>query len=75
MIDPATLILDDVGRWVVYVADGAAELGRLKSWNARYLFVVYACDQRWDRYADYTATGTAPEYARWVTNLPAEVLP
>jgi hypothetical protein len=54
----------DVGRWVryrdVHFPD-QFEDGRIKSWNERTVFVVYRCDNQWQRFADFTAAGTLPE--------------
>ena len=53
---------DDVGRWVVYTdATGEQEKGRIKSFNSRYIFVVYKCDNQWDRFLDFTGCATDPE--------------
>ena len=51
----------DVGRWVEYHSFGKQERGRIKSWNDKWVFVVYNCDQNWDRYQDYTGCATDPE--------------
>ena len=54
---------EHVGRWVRYrdahFPDQSAD-GRIKSWNDRTVFVVYKCDNQWDRFADFTAAGTSP---------------
>ncbi len=52
----------DVGRWVEYEAPhGKREKGRIKSWNDKWVFVVYNCDKNWDRFKDYTAAATNPK--------------
>lgn len=53
----------DKGRWVTYRATGGdkVELGRIKSWNKTVVFVVYACDDDWDRYKDFTGAATDPD--------------
>jgi hypothetical protein len=46
---------EHVGQWVRYRGRmGEWEEGRIKSWNDRYLFVVFKCDNNWDRFEDYT---------------------
>ncbi len=62
MVDIKKLTEKDRGRWVKYTAQhGAEEFGRIKSWNEKYVFVVYKCDNQWDRYSDFTAAATDPE--------------
>lgn len=52
----------DVGRWVIYTPQvGPEESGRIKSWDDMYIFVVYSCDQQWDRFQDFTAAATNPD--------------
>lgn len=52
----------DVGRWVEYEGYGfEVEKGRIKSWNDKWIFVVYKCDKNWDRFGDYTAVATSPK--------------
>jgi hypothetical protein len=34
---------------------------RNKSWNERFVYVVYRCGGHWDDYANYTAAPTLPE--------------
>lgn len=52
----------DVGRWVQYQeVFGKKETGRIKSWNEKFIFVVYKCDNKWDDFQDYTAAATKPE--------------
>ena len=47
------------GMWVCYMPDyGGAEIGRVKGWNEKHVFVVYQCDGNWDRYEDYTGCAT-----------------
>lgn len=45
----------DIGRWVEYLPK--KEIGRLKSFNEEIIYVVYHCDNNWDRYTNYTAAG------------------
>lgn len=52
----------DVGRWVDYTRWGRTpKVGRVKHWNQSLIFVVYNCDEQWDRYSEFTAEGTFPE--------------
>ncbi len=61
MIDIAELTKEDIGRWVVYKSgNGKPEKGRIKSWNDNWIFVVYHCDNQWDRFQDYTGCATRP---------------
>lgn len=51
-----------IGEWVKYIPSaGLDEIGRVKSWNDEYAFVVYSCDNNWDRFKDYTACATRLE--------------
>jgi hypothetical protein len=55
MIDISKLTRDDIGRWVKFKGfSGKEEIGKLKFWNDRYIFVVFHCDDNWGNYADYT---------------------
>ena len=54
----------DIGRNVWYIPSfGEPELGILKSWNEKYIFVVYPGnnDDKWANWQNYTATATNPE--------------
>lgn len=67
MIDLVKLTKGDVGRWVEYTpGHGAKERGRLKSWNEKFIFVVYKCDNEWKRFKDYTGAATWPKDLRFV---------
>lgn len=48
------------GLWVAYIPrhGGEPEVGRVKSWNDKWVFVVYKCANNWDQYEDYTAAAT-----------------
>jgi len=62
MINIKELTSKDVGRWVSYIpAYGNIEHGRIKSWNDKYIFVVYKCNNEWDRFQDFTGVATNPE--------------
>lgn len=57
----ADLKPEDVGAWVEYRPSyGDPERGRIKSWNDKFIFVVYKCDNQWNRFQDYTAAATDP---------------
>lgn len=57
----------DIGRWVAYRPHHAPdfEYGRIKSYNGHYVFVVYAVDDNWDNYQDFTAAATSMEQLYW----------
>lgn len=51
----------DIGSWVEYTPpQGNTEQGRIKSWNDKWVFVVYACVDDWNNYMNYTACATMP---------------
>lgn len=53
---------DDIGSWVIYRDScDKKEVGRIKSFNSKYVFVVYKCDNEWDHYKNYTGCATDPE--------------
>jgi len=57
----------DLGRWVSYKSHGKVTNGRIKSWNDKFVFVVYHCDNDWDDYRNYTAAATRPEDLTFIT--------
>jgi len=62
MIDISKLEKKDVGVWVKYQDGmGKIEKGRIKSWNNKFIFVVYHCNNEWDRFQDFTGESTRPE--------------
>ena len=68
MIDLVTLRKEDIGRWVLYEGSaGEKEKGRIKSWNSKFIFVVYKCNGEWDRFQDFTGCATNPEDLRFTT--------
>lgn len=68
MIDVAKLRKEDIGKWVLYTPSyGKTEKGRIKSWNEKWIFVVYACAGEWDRFQDYTGAATHPKDLRFTT--------
>ena len=61
-IDIKELTENDVGRWVQYQdSKDGREIGRIKSWNEIFVFVVYKCAANWHKFKDYTAMATRPE--------------
>jgi len=66
MIAISGLTKDDEGGRVIYRdSTGKTEEGRIKSWNDKWIFVVYNCDDNWNNYASYTAAATNPEDLEW----------
>lgn len=62
MIKVKDLTSADVGKWVQYSRWGRTpNVGRIKHWSQSLVFVVYKCNDEWDRYQDFTAEGTFPE--------------
>lgn len=62
MIDISKLVKKDVGRFVEYHGSASErEKGRIKSWNEKFIFVVYKCDNQWNRFQDFTGQSTKPE--------------
>lgn len=49
-----------IGQWVNHNdAAGGTEHGRIKSWNDKWVFVVYHCEDEWDAFQQYVAAATA----------------
>lgn len=70
MIESKDLIPDDIGRWVV--ADngmGDQEVGRIKSYTPRVIFVVYKCDGQWHRFQDFAGVSTEGEDLFWLEGM------
>ena len=66
MIDVKLLEKKDEGKWVIYTNSvGKKEEGKIKSWNEKWIFVVYNCADEWDNYRDYTAAATNPNDLSW----------
>lgn len=59
----------DVGRTVQYEDNGKREVGKIKVWNKTVIFVVYACNNDWDHYFDYTGQATKPEDLKFVDSF------
>jgi hypothetical protein len=53
---------EHVGQWIRYRGGrtGEWEHGRIKTWNARHLFVVFKCDERWDDFELFTSMACDP---------------
>jgi hypothetical protein len=62
MIEIANLTSADCGRWVRYRDrfESKPDLGRIKSWNSKFIFVVYRCAGNWDDFENYTGVATDP---------------
>ena len=65
MININNLTEKDIGKWVIYNDIYKIEKGRIKSWNKKYIFVVYRCDNNWDNFLNYTGAATSPEDLKW----------
>ena len=62
MIDIKKLTKADVGKWVIYTDRmSKEEIGMIKSWNDKFIFVVYKCDRKWYRFQDFTGCATDPK--------------
>ena len=64
MIDISKLTKDDVGKWVLFqppYQKDKDELGKIKSWNKTYIYVVYKCAHDWNNFKNYTAIPTDPD--------------
>jgi hypothetical protein len=67
MIQISSLSESDCGRWVIYSALSLhSERGRIKDWTDQVIYVVYQCDDQWDRFEEYTAQATNPEDLEFV---------
>ncbi len=51
----------DIGKWVEFASHNGAEQGRIKSFNDKWIFVVFHCADNWDDFRNYTAAACAPE--------------
>ena len=51
-----------IGRWVEYDdGHGIKQRGRIKSWNDKFVFVVYSCNNQWNDFMNYTGQPTDPK--------------
>ena len=67
MLNISELTQKDVGRWVIYDIGFKKEKGKIKSWNDKFIFVVYKCDNNWDKFQDYTGCSTTPQDLTFTT--------
>lgn len=67
MINIKSLKKEDEGRWVVHDNGHGKRIGRIKSWGKFFIFVVYHCEEKWDKFQDYTGCATKPEDLTFTT--------
>ncbi len=61
MIQIKDLGPEHIWKWVEYRSGtGETERGRIKSWTDKYVYVVYKCDNQWQRFQDFTGCATDP---------------
>lgn len=65
MLDLKKLTNNDVGKFVLYKTPFKRQKGRIKSWNDKWIFVVYNCAGEWENYRNYTANATDPKDLFW----------
>jgi len=59
----------DIGCWVKYTGStGEEAFGRIKSWGDIFIFVVYKCNNEWDRFKDFTPSPTNPKCLEFIEN-------
>ena len=74
MIEIKTLKPADVGRWVECLCHpNKKEIGRIKSWNGVYIFVVFGTDGRWQEYKEFTGQATYPKDLKY-TDYPGHAV-
>ena len=57
-----TLNEGHIGSYVEYHGlGGEIERGRIKSRNNKFIFVVYKCNNEWERFSDYNGVATDPK--------------
>ena len=61
MIDIGQLDKSHLGAWVKYTSFNNEETGRIKSFNDKWIFVVFKCAGEWDNFNDYTAAACNPK--------------
>jgi hypothetical protein len=71
-IDITTLDKSDIGKWVKYKTLTKSESGRIKSWNDKFIFVVYQCGSDWSNLRNYTAVATPPEDLSFIDDIKKE---
>lgn len=68
VIDAKQLTAAHIGTWVVYEGfGGEREVGKIKSFDAENVWVVYKCDGRWTDYKNFTGQNTSPAQLRFAT--------
>jgi len=70
MIEINKLTEKDIGKWVIYRNYNKEEVGRIKSWNKKYIFVVYKCNYDWENFKNYTGNSTSPEDLEFASKCP-----
>ncbi len=73
MIDITKLKDADIGRQVEYSPrKNHLEKGVIKSWNEKWIFVVYHCDDKWAKFQDYTVAMVSNKvFIQEITHPPA----
>ena len=64
MIEISKLTKDDIGKWVLFTPKydkSNGELGKIKSWNRTFIYVVYNCAYDWNNFKNYTSIPTDPD--------------
>ncbi|MGD9211722.1 MAG: hypothetical protein PVI90_13130, partial [Desulfobacteraceae bacterium] len=69
MIHIDSLQQSDIGRFVEYIDPYKRAIGKIKSWNHRFIFVVFHCDDNWNLFTEYTASACRPEDLEFRTEL------
>lgn len=62
MIQIKELTQKDIGKEVLYLTPYKKQKGKIKSWNEKFIFVVYNCNDDWDNFRCYTGVATEPHY-------------
>lgn len=61
-VEIAKLTKKDIGAYVIYTNSfGDEELGRIKGWTDKSVWVVYDCEGQWGKFRKYTAKATPPK--------------
>jgi len=56
----------DIGKWVEYTNVGVKDRGRIKSFNDKFVFVVFHCDDKWNDYRNYTGEACKREHLKYI---------
>lgn len=66
-IDHTKLSYRHLGNWVRFDQQhGESRFGRLKTWNEKYVFVVFSCGGDWDNWHNYTGQSCNPDDCAFV---------